>query len=501
MFEIGSPDSSVYDLCVSSAGDVNRDGFDDVIVGYLDYSEVEECAGSAYIYFGGENFDSEADLIILGQNTYDFLGENISSAGDVNNDGYSDFLVGIPKLDRTCLYFGSSTFKNNDILVHYYNDRMRNRFGAAVSNAGDYNNDGYHDFIIGAPSDTSGGIQTGRADLHFGGPTLDKTAGIVFRGESAWDCFGRAIACIGDINNDGFSDLAIGAPRYETDEDLVGRVYVYLGNSFKTDKCDLFITGQPMKRIGNAISCAGDVNNDGFDDLIIGAPYLGAMWGPSSYVYIYFGGSTVDTLADVVIQGDFGFGSTVSCAGDMNYDGYDDVMMNDEKTIYFYFGGSEIDTIPDLILPTTNFYERISSLSLAGDVNYDGFKDIIFSTIDRYTEKTWIRKVYIYSGNMTGGRINTLQTITLYQNYPNPFNLTTAIPFSLSEDAHVKISIFDITGRLVNTIVNQPFPMGWHEVIYNGSYISSGIYILQADIITTDQKEKHSFTQKITFLK
>ena len=483
----GMPGYDDFGYCVSYAGDFNMDGYDDIIVGYPSNNR-----GSSYIYFGGRQMDSKADLTIIGRNREGLLGRCVSFAGDVNSDGFSDIIIsaydtskaGDYSTGKADLYFGNLPFLVDTLANLTFGDgKPGSGFGNCVKYAGDFNNDGYDDFIISAFLDNKNGTQAGRIYLYFGGPSLGTIPEIILTGETEFNFFGESVASAVDVNNDGFSDIVIGAPGYEIDGEIasVGRVYIYYGNNFLDSNPDVVITGSGYQRIGRTIAYAGDVNNDGYDDIIVGAPYMGAAVGPSSYVYIYYGGSNMDEKPDVIIEKTlFNFGKSASYAGDINNDDYDDIMICDEKNVYFFLGGSQMDTIPDFTLHVSNFFDGIQSISLAGDVNNDRYKDILISTFEPSSGDTRIGKVYIYSGNfnITGIKSNPTVTniFTLYQNYPNPFNPVTNVKYSIPKESFVTIKVYDILGKEISSLVNERKSAGDYSVEFNAGKLPSGVY-------------------------
>ncbi len=295
------------------------------------------------------------------------------------------------------------------------------------------------------------------------------------------------MAFVGISNCSQATSCPLGAPGYEIAGETVnvGRVYIYFGNNTLDSNPDVIITGSGNQRIGNTITSAGDVNNDGFNDIIVGAPYMGSTVGPSSYVSIYYGGTDMDENPDIIIEKDLlNFGKCAANAGDINHDDFDDILVSDENNIYFFFGGTEMDTEPDFTLHISDYFDGIQSISLAGDVNNDGYKDILVSSIE-HTGDTRIGNVYLYSGNLNTTEIKSGTTVAtqyaLYQNYPNPFNPTTTIYYEIPESGYVTITVYDLLGREVKTLVNGKQSAGNHKIEFNASDLANGIYFYEMD--------------------
>jgi hypothetical protein len=331
---------------VSSAGDVNNDGFDDVIVGaYGADPNGKGTAGSSYVIFGSETPAAAIDLANLGANGFridgaadgDQSGYSVSSAGDVNNDGFDDLIVGATGADpngkssagSSYVIYGGTTLGATIDLANLGANGFRidgaaavDNSGYSVSSAGDVNNDGFDDLIIGAYwADPNGKSIAGSSYVIFGGETPAATIDLANLGASGFridgaasdDRSGYSVSSAGDVNNDGFDDLIIGARGADPDgKNGAGSSYVIFGGTTPAATIDLANLGANGFRIdgaaardqsGFSVSSAGDVNNDGFDDLIIGSLLAdpdGKYDAGSSYV-IYGGPMEVVgiSLADI----------------------------------------------------------------------------------------------------------------------------------------------------------------------------------------------------------
>ncbi|MCD4655992.1 MAG: choice-of-anchor D domain-containing protein [Planctomycetes bacterium] len=348
----------------ATAGDVNNDGYDDVIIG---------ASGCVFIFFGNSNWNSiidasNADVKLIGGNN---IGVSVSSAGDVNNDDYDDVIVGQSygyggggDSGLGYIFFGRANWNssiNASIAdVKLIGEDTGDNFGWSVSSAGDINNDGYDDVIVGAYCDDDGGFASGCAFIFFGranwNSIIDASiADIKLIGEDTNNHFGRSVSSAGDVNNDGYDDVIVGAPYGIT-------AFIFFGSSNPSSSINASNADVSLFRtdgwLGISVSSAGDVNNDGFDDVIVGDNKAsGSAGSEAGCAYIFFGSSnwnsSIDVSnADVKLIGEFhrdDLGSSVSSAGDVNNDGYDDVIIgahyDDDSGInsgcaFVFFGSS-----------------------------------------------------------------------------------------------------------------------------------------------------------------
>ena len=260
---------------------------------------------------------------------------------------------------------------------------LGDHFGANVSSAGDMNGDGCSDMIVGAPGFDGG---KGKAFIFFGGNPIDNIPDLTLTGKFIGqpEMLGRTVASAGDLNGDGFSDVLISAHN-------VGKVYVLFGALLTDSIPDLVI--ENLSYFGRSMSSAGDFNNDGYSDIIVGTPY-------KSRAHIYLGGIEMDTVEDLKFSDWGNLGNAVSSAGDVNNDGFDDVIISNEakNKAIIYFGNNIQDTIADVILTgETNVNSYGTSVSSAGDLNKDGFSDVMVST---YSYNVSRGRVYIYFGGV-----------------------------------------------------------------------------------------------------
>ena len=426
----GAAASDLFGTSVSAGGDMNGDGYSDVIVGASFNDAGGSNAGRAYIYYGANSPDNTADVILTGAAASDQFGNSVSSSGDLNGDGFSDVIVGAYLNDaggtdagRAYIFFGGSS-PDNSADVMLTGATTNDQFGISVSAAGDVNGDGYSDVISGAFLNSAGGSNAGRAYVYFGGNVMDSTADVIFTGETAGDAFGWKVSAAGDMNGDGYSDVISAADLNDAGGLNAGRVYIYFNSMTGTDIADEFFTGAAANDFfGYSVSAAGDMNGDGFNDIIVGAPYNNAGGSAAGRTYIYFGGVILNNTADVILTGKVSselFGYSVSAAGDVNSDGYSDVIIsgvgNNALGIYtgrayVFFGGSIVDTVADVIMTGAASGDQFGySVSSAGDVNSDGYSDVIIGANLNDSAGLSSGRAYVYLG---GSTMNNVADVTI----------------------------------------------------------------------------------------
>lgn len=329
-----------YGESIGSAGDVNGDGYFDVVVGAPRFSNGEENEGAVFVYYGSPSgLDTNPSWIMEGNQANAFFGASVSTAGDVNKDGYADVVVGASYYDdgetnegKIFVYLGSATGLAKTPYFTAQSDQVNAFFGKSVSSAGDVNHDGFGDIVVGAPGYDHGQINEGRAYLYLG-TYGGMTQAPAWTGESnqADASYGHSVACAGDLNGDGFSDVVVGANRFDDKMSNVGKLYVYMGsaNGFSLYP-DWTMTGNQIDgNLGISVNAAGDINGDGYGELIAGA-YSNNVQDPVGNVFIYYGSRTGVSTNNIILNKQnypgVNLGLSVATAGDINGDGYADIM-------------------------------------------------------------------------------------------------------------------------------------------------------------------------------
>jgi hypothetical protein len=424
-------------------GDLDGDGLADIVIGAPRDDQGGEEAGAVYLLYGRDMaFDRQlplrhADAAFIGRKGWDQFGSSVASAGDFNGDGFADFLVGAPAGDyelgdyagpgqgSVYLITGSSmrwsgTNDNHHAsgggsIVRFVDSQTVGSAGMSVAGVGDVDGDGYDDFVVGAPLRAQPGQNSsGAVYLVYGQTVWDIPPGPV---GSLWlddvsagwvndvddTILGVAVAGAGDVNGDGYADILIGAGG--NGNDTVGRAYLVYGRSARftglgniSDTDAMFISGEDSSStVGYSLAGLGDLDSDGYDDVIIGNPDLGG----NDVAYLYYGraeafNATQDiSAADTVFKGEtISFlGPNLASAGDVNGDGYRDLAIGagymGVDAVYVFLGGAKRlqDTLQLSGANTVFFVEPDENDSCrgwvgsvvagGGDVNGDGLGDFL----------------------------------------------------------------------------------------------------------------------------
>jgi len=469
-------------------GDQNNDGFDDIMISLK--------PSRAFLFYGGQDPDSTPVL------TIDSVNPRISEIGDVNDDGFYD-IVALGRSNfgwKLGLYHGGPLMDSSrDAWFGWDTLTASNWAGYGT----DLNSNGINELVTGTNTWTSALV----FDL---GSDMDSIPEYVLRPAiEPYDGYILGDGLItGDFNGDGETDLVVSLRR-QYSQALNGSLLLYWGGPAADTLPDMVIRRvgdfqSGYQDFGMLLVNIRDVNGDGDEDI-----FAAAGRGNDTTAFVYFGGPDIDTLPDL----------TLPCnplvarrGGDLNSDSFDDIIISHHLPfsalgwVYVYYGGPTIDSIPDIEIQNSDFpdyqVEFGADCPGVGDFNGDGIDDFAISMIDVWHHGM----VYIFSGPGPGTDVEedaetTLPSApTLRQNYPNPFNPSTTIEFDLPRRSRVTLTVYNILGRDVARLVNCDLSAGTHRVTWDrrddmGRTASSGVYLYK---LTTDE---YSQTRKMVLLK
>jgi FlgD Ig-like domain len=484
---------------------------------------------------------------ILRSDTFNTLfGSRIVPAGDQNRDGYDDFFVW-DFSPRASLYLGGPAL---DTVPFLRIDTIQSR----ISNIGDIDGDSLPDFVSNGRNASQwrlntylsgGGIDTVR-DLWFGLDTL-RPIGFAVNGRDInassseeiilnasgqkelllfelsepidsipdmiitpqnleWNEFsaiGEGIAS-GDFNGDDTTDLVVSF-RSEPEK---GELWFYWGGVTFDTIPDLIIKRPGpnffgAELFGTILVNLGDVNGDGYDDI-----YAEGGNGDTTG-FIFYTGPNIDTIPDVTIAGR---AEHAAAGGDLNNDGYMDLITsfafqaNSFSWVNIYYGGPNMDSLPDIRIDVADVpgFRILWGMNVAGlgDVNGDGIDDFAVASV---RNERGVVHVFAGVGLVTDVEIieepNLPTTFELYQNYPNPFNPETTIEFSLLKREHVSLEVYNILGQKVRELVNKQLSSGHYRVSWDGTDNSQKLVASGMYYYKLQVGESFAQTKKMILLK
>ena len=433
----GTDKGAEYGKVVIAAGDVNCDSIPDAAIGTPKFLVELENSGAVFVYAGVDGYGLGNDVyrFLTTQDKGSLFGEAVASAGDVDGNGCDDLIVGAPnhfedgmfgQPGAAYLYYSypSPTGLLDTPGWSKAGPEKDSHLGAAVAAAGDVNGDGYADVLVSAPAYCSTLILSeGLVWLFHGSAAgLESEPAWTFTGEQYAAKAGTALAGLGDVNGDGLDDFAVSAPYFNTSVGLdAGKVWVFFGsrtNDTGVEAASWSVLGtQVNEYLGSALAGAGDVNGDGFADLVIGAVGFNEYMMPGSgAAFLYLGSSSGMRSASpwrvTGRQAYSGFGYAVGALGDVNGDQLNDIVVgaylydeggspNDKGMVSVYAGTKSGLTLSPVWTMLGDKADSTFGKATAGvgDVDQDGYADLIVGAPEyKLDDKTPLGRVFVYHG-------------------------------------------------------------------------------------------------------
>ena len=384
----GSAAASEFGYAISTAGDVNNDGYEDVIVGARN---VSGSTGRAFVYHGSASGLSSTIKTTLsggvrsGTTPYYYCGGRVAGGGDVNGDGFDDVAMACTFTASTVKVFHGSASGISTTAASTFTSTNGTNFGYGVAIVPSLDSDSYDDLLIAAPLSAS----RGRVWAFPGSATgLSSTSTVTLDGASA-SSFGQTIRSAGDVDGDSYNDVVISSPDYDSGR---GRASVYYGSSSGLTSAAVdHLAGGVGEAFGTGLVGGGDFNDDGYDDIAVGTSSVTA-----GRVDVHFGSSSgVASTASASLTGGAYFGATMAMLPDVDADGYADLAIGATGTDVGVYPGSASGLSATAVATLTGSGIYFGGSLDGADVNGDGYTDLV---VGDYLDSTTYGKAYVYMG-------------------------------------------------------------------------------------------------------
>jgi len=358
---LGSAAEDQAGTSVSSAGDIDGDERFDILLGAPFSDAAGNATGTAYLFRGatissGITTVASADIMFFGENPVDLAGSHVASAGDVDDDGFDDLLIGAPYSDiggnragQVYLFLGDTltdvSYSVSEAYASFYGEATYDETEYAKG-VGDVDGDGLGDILVSSPKNDDGGVDAGKVYLIYGDSIQNAVrplslSDLAFVGEAAEDMAGSAIEGCGDVNGDGLDDLLVASPKSDVNGSNSGKIYLITNSAMLSTSISLadvsqYFYGEDIgDEAGTGLSSINDLDGDGMRELIFGAPFNNSLDFNAGKAYAYYSSDigigahnlASSSLSYAGIESNNYLGAAVSAPGDLNNDGVKDLVL------------------------------------------------------------------------------------------------------------------------------------------------------------------------------
>ena len=520
---LGLNEGDRFGLALNAAGDIDNNGYVDLIVGAPFYDTGVADAGAVFVYHNeAAGLPLTPTLVISGTDVAGWFGNSVAAAGNVNGDEYADIIIGAPgelnlaglqRVGVTHVYLGSADGISLTTGVRSFGAATGNLYGYSVAGVGDVDFDGYDDIVVGSPASRVNGQNEGSIHLFYGSSSGTATvADWSFHCQQRGCDLGVSVSAAGNVNGDDYADFVAGATHYDSNHLYPGGSYnegaalVFLGSAAGPAGVpdQVLQPGVTDSQAGFAVAGIGDVNGDGFDDVGIGAP---GMIGITSTAYVYHGSnSALSALPAWSTTGVFtnsALGFALAPAGDIDGDGFDDLLVGDNQIngvegpgMAYVFRGTpfSLETAPDWQVAGDGAGYRLgSSVAGAMDLNNDGYDDVLVGS-PRYGESAYPGPGDAVSGTVgaafayLGGPVDPIAGLVLTYTAPTwtDFPIQFDAVISTGQSVTYTWDLGDGTQfSNYSATVNHVYPVrGWYTVTVRASNLVSVMTATQVLSVT-----------------
>jgi hypothetical protein len=526
-------DESKYGYSVSTAGDVNGDGYDEVLVGAINYDNGEVEEGRSFLYLGSPAGLATTSAWTVESNQTGALFGEVAAAGDVNGDGFGDVLVGALQYDngqnnegRSFLYLGSPTGLATSAAWTAEGNQNDASFGYSMSTAGDVNGDGFSDVIVGSPQYDNGQTDEGRAYLYVGSASgLSPAAHWTAEANQGLAGFGISVSTAGDVNGDGYSDVIVGAYLYDNFQTDGGRAAVYHGSAtgLSANPSWTFDAAQASTLFGLWVSTAGDVNGDGFSDVVVGANRYDVNIADEGRAFFYYGNQgdgldrlprqvQIDESAPIspVLNSDSQSGFRLKAIG-RTAAGRGEVQVQFEvKPFGVPFDGSGVVTgavldtgVPSAsgsavpftalasgLTPATLYHWRLRTISASPFFPRSPWITLAGNNVTEADLRTAAAPLAVGEEEAPAAQLPLLEPVR-----PNPLRAQGEIAYTLRAAGEVRLTVVDVAGRVRAVVADHPQAAGRHTARWDGRdregrALPAGVYLLRLETAGRETSQK-----------